>query len=139
MPSFPLEPSATSTEPAGLQPGEFVAAAGATKANRELVAYEFAATTDEDWRTAAEARTVLLALTGGEPSDEAALQEDGAADRGAVASGRIAEAGGREIDRSKEVTEESLTRPDGKAMVSSTGLELGRRYRIPSPGRGQGA
>jgi hypothetical protein len=42
LPSFPLEPSATSAESAGLQPGEFVAAAGVTKANRELVSHEHA-------------------------------------------------------------------------------------------------
>jgi Transposase DDE domain group 1 len=49
--------------------GECVAATGVAQANRELVAHEFAATTGEDERTAGEARTVLLALTGGEPSD----------------------------------------------------------------------
>jgi len=103
LPSFPLEPSAAGAQPAGLQPGEFVAAAGVTKANRELVAHEFAATTGEDGRTAGEARTVLLALTGGEPFDEATLQEYGATDRGAVASGGIAEAvaAGKSIQRQK--------------------------------------
>ena len=99
-------------QPAGLHAGEFVASAGVTKANRELVAHEFAATTGEDGRTAGEARTVLLALMGGGPSDEAALQEYGAADRGAVASGGIAEAvAGRSI-QSQEGTEGFLTRPD---------------------------
>ena len=34
---LPLEPSAARTEPAGLQPGEFVASAGVAQANRELV------------------------------------------------------------------------------------------------------
>jgi hypothetical protein len=76
----------------GLQPGEFVTAAGVTQANRELVAHEFAATTGEDERTASEGRTVLLPLTGGETSDEPALQEYGAADRGAVGGDGIARA-----------------------------------------------
>src|SRR5271165_1391506 len=90
--SFPLEPSAAGAEPAGLQPGEFVAADGVAQANRELVANELAATAGEDGRTAGETCPLLLALAGGEPSDEAALWEYGAADRGAVASGGIAEA-----------------------------------------------
>src|SRR5271169_5458749 len=46
--SFPLKPGTARAESAGLQPGEFVAAAGVTKANRELVAHEFTATTGED-------------------------------------------------------------------------------------------
>ena len=99
---LPLQRGAAGAQPACLQPGEFVAAAGVTQANRELVAHEFAATTGEDGRTAGEARTVLLALTGREPSDEAALQEYGAADRGAVASGRIAEAVAERSIRSQE-------------------------------------
>ena len=64
-------------ESAGLQPGEFVAAVDVAQANPELVAHGFAAMTGKDGRMAGEARTVLLALTGGEPSDEAALQEYG--------------------------------------------------------------
>ena len=98
LPSFSFEPSAAGVEPAGLQPGEFVAAAGVAEANRELVADELAATAGEDGRTAGEACPLLLALAGGEPSDEAALWEYGAADRGAVASGGIAEAVAGEID-----------------------------------------
>ena len=91
-PSFPLKPGTAGAEPIGLQLGQFVAAAGVTKANRELVAHEFAAPTGEDWGTAGETCPLLLALAGGEPSDEAAIWEYGAADRGAVASGGIAEA-----------------------------------------------
>lgn len=96
--SFPLKPSATSAELAGLQLGQSVAAAGVTKANRELVVDQLATAASKDGRTAGETCPLLLALAGGEPSDEAALWEYGAADRGAVASGGIAEAAAREID-----------------------------------------
>src|ERR1019366_3547255 len=67
-------------------------AADVAQANRELVVDEFAASTGEDGRTAGETCSLLLAFAGGEPSDEAALWEYAAADRGAVASGGIAEA-----------------------------------------------
>jgi hypothetical protein len=73
--SVPLEQSAAGAEPAGLQPGQFVAAAGAAAANRELVAHEFTATTGEAGRTAGETCSLPLALAGGKPSDEAALWE----------------------------------------------------------------
>ena len=43
LPSVPLEPSAAGAEPAGVQPGEFVAADGAAPRNRELVADKSAA------------------------------------------------------------------------------------------------
>jgi len=91
LPSVPLEPSAVGTEPAGLQSGEFVAAAGVAEANRELVADQLATAVGEDGRTAGETCSLLLAAVGREPSDEAAVWEYGAADRGAVASGGIAE------------------------------------------------
>ena len=57
-----------------------MAAAGAAKANRELVAHEFTATTGEDGRRAGETCSLLLALACGELSDEAALWEYGAAE-----------------------------------------------------------
>jgi hypothetical protein len=66
------------------QLGEFVAAAGVAKANRELVADQLAATTGEDARTAGEACPLLLAFAGGEPSHEVAVWEYVAADRGAA-------------------------------------------------------
>src|SRR5664280_1325454 len=89
---LPLEPSAASAEPAGLQPWEFVAAAGVAQANRELVVDESAATAGENGWKVGETCPLLLAAVGREPSDETALWEYGAADRGAVASGGIAEA-----------------------------------------------
>jgi hypothetical protein len=69
-----------------------VAAADVAQAHRELVADQLAATVCEDGRTAGETCALLLAFAGGEPSDEAALWEHGAADCDAVASGGIAEA-----------------------------------------------
>ena len=99
--------------------------AGITQANRELVAYEFTATTSEDGRTAGETCPLLLASAGGEPSDEAALWEYGAADRGAVASGGIAEAVAKKSIQSQEGTEGCLPRPDGKAVVNGCGTRVG--------------
>ena len=92
--SFPLKPGTAGAEPAGLQPGQLVAAAGVAQGNRELVADQLAATTGEDGWTAGETCSLLLAFSGGRTSDAAAVWEYGAADRGAVASGGIAEAVG---------------------------------------------
>src|ERR1017187_657516 len=122
---FSLEPSAVGVEPAGLQLGEFVAAAGVTKANRELVADESAAAAGEDRRTAGQTCALLLAIVGGRPSEPAAVWEYGAADRGAVASGGIAEAVAGKSIQSQEGTEGCLTGPDGKAVVSSFGTRVG--------------
>ena len=90
--------------------------AGVAQANRDLVADQLAATTGEDRRTAGKACPLLLAFAGGGPSDEAALWEYGAADRGAVASEWIAKAvePGNSI-QSQERTERCLTKSDGKA------------------------
>jgi hypothetical protein len=66
-----------------------MASAGATKANRELVAHEFTATVGEDRRAPGETCPLLLAAVGREPSDEAAIWEYGAADRGAARGKRV--------------------------------------------------
>ena len=92
LPSFPLEPGAAGAEPAGLQLGEFVAAAGVAPTNRELVADESAATVGENGRTARKTRTLLLAPVGREPSDSAAVCQNVGADRGVVATGGIGQA-----------------------------------------------
>jgi hypothetical protein len=73
LPPLPLEPSPASAKPASLELGEFVTAAGVTRANRELVVDQLTATTRKDGRTAGETRTLPLALSGGEPSDGAVL------------------------------------------------------------------
>ena len=59
-------------------------AAGAAEEDRELVADEFAAAAGEDKRQAGQARAVLLADAGREPSDAADLRCDGASDCGAT-------------------------------------------------------
>jgi hypothetical protein len=60
--SFPLKPGTAGAESAGLQLGEFVAAAGVAQAHRELVADEFTAKTGEDGRTVKHARYYWLLL-----------------------------------------------------------------------------
>ena len=77
----------------GLQPGEPVAAVGAAEKDREVVADQLAVALGEDRRSSDQARAVLLADAGREPSHAAAVQEHGKADRSAggsdwVASGR---------------------------------------------------
>jgi hypothetical protein len=105
-----------------------------TKANRELVAHEFEATTGEDGRTAGETCPLLLAFAGGEPSDEAAIWEYGAADRGAVASGGVAGAAGAgKSIQSQEGMEGCLTKSDGKVATSSLGLALAQSGTCPKP------
>ena len=68
-------------EPDGVQPGESVAAAGAAEEDRELVADQFAAAIGEDGWPIGQARPVLLAAVGREPSDQAALRGDGRKNR----------------------------------------------------------
>ena len=68
---------------------------------------------------------LLLAAVGREPSDETAVREYGAADRGAVAFGGIAEAVAGKSIQSQEGREGCLTKPDGKAVTRVAGLRLG--------------
>ena len=68
------------TEPDRLQPGKPVAAAGADEDDRELVAYQLAATAGKDRGQAGQARAVLLADAGRESSDQAAAWGDGRKD-----------------------------------------------------------
>src|ERR1035437_904584 len=110
-----------------------MAAAVVAQADRELVADQLAAAAGEDGRTAGETCPLLLALAGGEPSDEAAVWEYGAADRGAVASGGIAEAVAGKSIQSQEGTEGCLTRPDGKAVVNSCGTRVGAHGTLAAP------
>src|ERR1035437_6059175 len=114
LPSFPLKSSAAGIEPAGLQLGQFVAAAGVAQANRELVADQLAAAAGEDGGTAGETCPLLLAAVGGEPSDETVVWQYAPADRWVVASRGIAEA----------VEPGNRSRPTAKGGVSDkTGWE----------------
>src|ERR1019366_6509089 len=72
LPSVSLEPSTAGAEPAGLQPGEFVAAAGFAERDSELVSDKFAATAGEDRRAAGQTCALLLATAGGRTSEPAA-------------------------------------------------------------------
>ena len=81
-------------EPDRLQPGEPVAAAGAAEENRELVADQLAAAVGEDRRQADQARALLLADAGREPSDAAAIWKHGATARRLAGADRIEEAMG---------------------------------------------
>ena len=67
-------------EPDRLQSGKPVAATGPATARRQLVANEPATTVGEDGRPVDQARAVLLAASGGEPSDAAAVWGDGTPD-----------------------------------------------------------
>ena len=63
-----------------------MAAVGVGAADREVVFDQFAATAGEDLRSSGQARPVLLAAVGREPSDTAAVCGHGAADRRAAAA-----------------------------------------------------
>ena len=60
-----------------------------------MVADEFAARVGKDWGQADEARAVLLADPGGEPSDQAAVWGGAAADRTIAGASGLESAGGR--------------------------------------------
>ena len=93
---------------------------------RVLVADQLTATTGEDGRTAGETCPLLLAVVDREPSDKTVVWQYAPADRRAVASGGIAEAvGAGKSIQSQEGTEGCLTKPDGKALVSSFGTWVG--------------
>lgn len=74
-----------------LQPGQPVAAVGAAEEDRQLVAHQLAATAGEDGRKAGETRSVLLAPTGGEPPDAAAVWGHPRQDHSVALSSRIGE------------------------------------------------
>jgi len=129
---------AAGIECAGLQLGQFVAAAGVAQANRELVAHEFAATAGEDGRKAGETCPLLLAAVGGEPPDETGVWQYAQAARRAAASGGIAETAGARKPIQSQKGEGCLTKPDGKAVVSSLGTRVGADGTlVPSPGPSQ--
>src|SRR5712691_11159875 len=85
----------------GLQPGEPVAAAGATEEDRSLVFDQLAATAREDRRQAGQARAVPLAAVSGRASDAAGVRIDFAKDLGAAPADWIGRGGG-EGNRLKE-------------------------------------
>jgi hypothetical protein len=66
-----------------------VATAGTARADREVVANHLTAATGENRRTVDQARMLLLAAAGGEPSDAAVIWRHAAEDRGAAVAGGI--------------------------------------------------
>jgi hypothetical protein len=72
---------------------------GAAEAARRLILDQLAAAVGEDRRGFDQARPVLLAASGGEPSDAAVVREHGAPDRSAAGAHRIGR--GREANRAK--------------------------------------
>ena len=114
-----------------------MAAAGVAQANRELVADQLAAAAGEDGWTAREACTLLLAFAGGEPSDEAAFWEYGAADRDAVASGGIAEAVAGKSIQSQEGDGGVSDKTGSKGRDQQGGSHWHSLDSVPSPGPGQ--
>jgi hypothetical protein len=85
------------------RPMRLLAAAGAAEADRKLVADEATATAGEDGRTIGETRPLLLAATGGEPPDAAAVRKHAAADRG------VGRASGVAIDSWRENLAEKVS------------------------------
>ena len=72
-----------------LQLGQPMAAAGAARADREVVANQLAAAAGENRRAFNKACTLLLAVAGGEPSDAAAFREHAAENCDAAVASRI--------------------------------------------------
>ena len=72
-----------------LQPGKPVAAAGAAKGNRKVVAYQPSAEAGEDGRAVGEARAVLLADAGGRVPDARAVRSNVATDCDVAPSGKL--------------------------------------------------
>jgi len=72
-----------------LQPGEPAASASATPENRQLALHQSPAALRQDAGTADQAREMLLAPTGGEPSGAAAVGGHAAGDLGAAGTGWI--------------------------------------------------
>ena len=84
LPSVPVQRGAAVAERDRLQPGEPVAAAGAARQDRQLVADQLAVEAGEDRRSAGETRPILLAAPGGEPSDSTTVWSHARQDRSAA-------------------------------------------------------
>ena len=103
-------------------------AAGVAKPDRQLVVDQLAAATGENRRSIGQARTVLLADGGREPSDQAALGGDGRKDR------RLAGADG--VDAGDGRSE--IRRPGGEGRRRICGMcwkDRISRFWILPPGR----
>lgn len=100
--------------------------AGIAQANRELVAYEFTATTGEGRRTAGETCPLLLTVVSGKPPNKTIVWQSALADHSVAASGGMAEAAGTAKSiQSQKGTESCLTKPDGEVVVRIFGTRVG--------------
>ena len=95
--------------------GNLCRAAGAADEGRHLVADQLAAATGENRRTLDQARTLLLAAAGGEPSDPAAVCRHAAEDRSAAVAGGIRRAqSGADFDDDARAQGKVSAEPFGK-------------------------
>ena len=123
MPSVPGERGTATTERAGLQPGQLVAAARTAEQDQELVADELATQVDEDRRSAGQARAVLLAAAGRRAFEPQAVRRHAAQDVGAAATKRVALTGrGATVFGSKRFRKEQC-RPERRSARSSNVCE----------------
>ena len=132
VPSVPGERGTATTERAGLQPGQLVAAARTAEQDQELVADELATQVDEDRRSAGQARAVLLAAAGRRAFEPQAVRRHAAQDLGAAAAKRVALTGrGSTVFGSKRFRKEQCRR---KALQRagtrrSSGIQRPKRER----------
>ena len=89
VPSVPGERGTATTERAGLQPGQLVAAARTAERDQELIADKLAAPVDEDGRQIGQARAVLLVALGRGPSQSQAVRRYAGAGLGAACARRV--------------------------------------------------
>src|SRR5438046_2990829 len=117
LPSVSVERGEAMAERDRLQPGEPVSAAGAAEQNRQLVAHQPAAEAGENRRPNDQARSLLLAAVGREPSDAPPLRVDGTADRVAAPASRIGQP--------PPPSGTSATKGRGEGKVSETSVKRG--------------
>ena len=89
MSPLPSQRGTATTQHAGLQPGQPVATAWTAEQDQELVVNEFAASADEDRRSARQARPLLLVALGRRASEPEAVRRDAEEDLGAACAGRL--------------------------------------------------
>jgi hypothetical protein len=119
-----------------------VAAVGPAEQDRPLVADEPAAALGEDRRPAGEARALLLAIAGGEPSDAAVVRKHGAEDRGATGADRLGCGSEGEANRVKEggdggVSEESFEMKHFRVVFVLIGDRAGLSWAAEVAGDGK--
>ena len=121
------------TERAGLQPGQLVAAARTAEQDQELVADELATQVDEDRRSAGQARAVLLAAAGRRAFEPQAVRRHAAQDLGAAAAKRVALTGrGSTVFGSKRFRKEQC-RPERRSARSINVCErTDEPWRLPA-------